>query len=92
MKGLGLDFQKNLKFLFFVNFCMFYSCLNTLKIRIFEKVEKSKICSDFKSNRLFYTFMFSTFSGKSENPDLGDVQIGTTRSKIIFDHEHEGCM
>ena len=61
MKGLGVDFQKKIEKIFFDNYCMFYSCLNTLKIRIFGKVGKSQIWYDFISLRLFQKLIFSKF-------------------------------
>ena len=61
MKGLGLNFQKKIEKIFFDNYCMFYSCLNTLKIRIFGKVGKLQIWYDFISLRLFQKLIFSKF-------------------------------
>ena len=45
MKGLGLDFQKKLKKIFFDYFCMFYIILNLGYIRISENYKKYQICS-----------------------------------------------
>ena len=57
-KGLGLIFQKKLKFCIFDDISSFYSTLNMDQIRHFEKVKNSQIYYDFKSLRLFYEWIF----------------------------------
>ena len=53
MEALGLNFSKKFEIQIVIYVCMFYSHLNIVQIRIFEKVESSQICYDFKSLRLF---------------------------------------
>ena len=70
MKGLGSIFQNFFEFLIFINFSMFYTYLNIAQIRIFEKVEKTKIWSIFELSyrsqnwfffkNLFFIFFLST--------------------------------
>ena len=49
MKGLGVNFQKKLKFLISNDFCMFYSTLNIGQNRVFEKVENIMIYCIFQT-------------------------------------------
>ena len=49
MKGLGVNFQKNLKFSIYDDFSSFYSTLNIDQIRHFEKVENIMICYIFET-------------------------------------------
>ena len=94
MKGLGVNFQKKLKFWIFDDFCMFYSILNIDHIRIFEKVENITICyisqtQNFEKYWFSYKNAFFIFFYSSNSSDLSDTfLISALDQKLNFRKWH----